>query len=40
MDRRVRRVLELNKEGRSIQAIAQELEMGQDEVKLILDLNQ
>jgi hypothetical protein len=40
MDRRVRRVLELNKEGKNIQTIAQELEMGQDEVKLILDLNQ
>jgi hypothetical protein len=40
MDRRVRRVLELNKEGRSIAAIAEELQMGQDEVKLILDLNQ
>ncbi len=40
MDRRVRRVLELNREGRSISAIAEELQMGQDEVKLILDLNQ
>ncbi|MFZ5434401.1 MAG: DUF6115 domain-containing protein [Calditrichota bacterium] len=39
MDRRVRRVLELNKEGRSVSDIAEELEMGQDEVKLILDLN-
>ncbi|MBU0509507.1 hypothetical protein KKH27_11820 [bacterium] len=39
MDRRVRRVLELNKEGRSISDIAEELQMGQDEVKLILDLN-
>jgi hypothetical protein len=40
MDRRVRRVLELSKQGHNIQSIAQELEMGQDEVKLILDLNQ
>jgi hypothetical protein len=40
MDRRVRRVLELSKEGRSITDIAEELQMGQDEVKLILDLNQ
>ncbi|MDD5088579.1 MAG: hypothetical protein PHI18_07270 [bacterium] len=39
MDRRVRRVLELNKEGRTVAAIAEELEMNQDEVKLILDLN-
>jgi DNA-binding NarL/FixJ family response regulator len=40
MDRRVRRVLELSREGRSVTAIAEELQMGQDEVKLILDLNQ
>lgn len=39
MDRRVRRVLQLNKEGRTVAAIAEELEMNQDEVKLILDLN-
>jgi hypothetical protein len=37
-DRRVARVLELSREGRSISAIAEELQMGQDEVKLILDL--
>jgi hypothetical protein len=40
MDRRVRRVLELHKAGSDIASIAKELEMGQDEVKLILDLNQ
>jgi hypothetical protein len=40
MDRRVRRVLELSREGRSVTDIAEELQMGQDEVKLILDLNQ
>jgi hypothetical protein len=40
MDRRVRRVLELSREGRTVTAIAEELQMGQDEVKLILDLNQ
>lgn len=40
MDRRVSRVLELSKDGRSVAAIAEELQMGQDEVKLILDLNQ
>jgi hypothetical protein len=40
MDRRVRRVLELSQEGRTVAAIAEELQMGQDEVKLILDLNQ
>jgi len=39
MDRRVKRVLELNSENRSLAEIAQELDMGQDEVKLILDLN-
>lgn len=39
MDRRVRRVLELSKAGRPVGEIAAELEMGQDEVKLILDLN-
>lgn len=39
MDRRVRRVLELTSEGRTIADIAEELHMGQDEVKLILDLN-
>ncbi|MCX6601419.1 MAG: hypothetical protein NT025_07640 [bacterium] len=37
-DRRVARVLELSREGRSISAIAEELQMGQDEIKLILDL--
>jgi hypothetical protein len=37
-DRRVARVLELSHEGRSISAIAEELQMGQDEVRLILDL--
>ena len=40
MDRRVTRVLELSRDGRSVAAIAEELQMGQDEVKLILDLNQ
>jgi hypothetical protein len=40
VDRRVARVVELSREGRSISAIAEELQMGQDEVKLILDLNQ
>lgn len=40
MDRRVARVLELSREGRNVAAIAEELQMGQDEVKLILDLNQ
>jgi hypothetical protein len=40
MDRRVTRVLELSREGRTVAAIAEELQMGQDEVKLILDLNQ
>jgi len=39
MDRRVRRVLELSGEGRTVASIAEELQMGQDEVKLILDLN-
>lgn len=39
MDRRVRRVLELTREGRNVADIAEELQMGQDEVKLILDLN-
>lgn len=39
MDRRVKRVLELSAENRSLAEIAQELDMGQDEVKLILDLN-
>jgi hypothetical protein len=39
MDRRVRRVLELSQDGRSVAEIAEELQMGQDEVKLILDLN-
>jgi hypothetical protein len=33
-------VLELHKAGSDIASIAKELEMGQDEVKLILDLNQ
>jgi hypothetical protein len=40
MDRRVRRVLELSRQGATVAAIAEELQMGQDEVKLILDLNQ
>jgi hypothetical protein len=40
MDRRVKRVLELSKQGATVSAIAEELQMGQDEVKLILDLNQ
>ena len=40
MDRRVARVLELSREGSNVAAIAEELQMGQDEVKLILDLNQ
>lgn len=39
VDRRLARVVELSREGRSISAIAEELQMGQDEVKLILDLN-
>lgn len=39
MDRRVKRVIELADSGRQIEDIAKELEMGQDEVKLILDLN-
>lgn len=39
MDRRVKRVLELSAEKKSLAEIAQELDMGQDEVKLILDLN-
>lgn len=39
MDRRVKRVLELAADKRSLPEIAQELDMGQDEVKLILDLN-
>jgi len=40
MDRRVRRVLELSREGRGVGDIAEELQMGIDEVRLILDLNQ
>jgi hypothetical protein len=39
MDRRVRRVLDLSQQGKSAAEIAEELEMAQDEVKLILDLN-
>ncbi|MBK6766396.1 MAG: hypothetical protein IPG71_08785 [bacterium] len=39
MDRRVKRVLELAAGNKSLADIAQELDMGQDEVKLILDLN-
>lgn len=39
MDRRVKRVLELSAEKKSLAEIAQELDMGQDEVKLIIDLN-
>ncbi len=39
MDRRVKRVLELSGQNKSLAEIAQELDMGQDEVKLILDLN-
>jgi hypothetical protein len=39
MDRRVRRVLELTRQGATVSAIAEELQMGQDEVRLILDLN-
>lgn len=39
VDRRVKRVLELHAQKRSLADIAQELDMGQDEVKLIIDLN-
>lgn len=39
MDRRVKRVLELSGQNKTLAEIAQELDMGQDEVKLILDLN-
>lgn len=39
MERRVKRVLELSKGGADIESIAKQLEMSQDEVKLILDLN-
>lgn len=39
MDRRVKRVMELNSQNRSLADIAKELDMGQDEVKLIIDLN-
>ncbi|MBU1638461.1 hypothetical protein KKC97_12420 [bacterium] len=39
MERRVKRVLELSKSGTDIESIAKQLEMSQDEVKLILDLN-
>lgn len=39
MERRVKRVLELSKDGSDIENIAKQLEMSQDEVKLILDLN-
>ncbi len=38
-ERRAKRVVELSKQGKSIADIAQELEMSQDEIKLILDLN-
>lgn len=38
-DRRVQRVLQLAGEGKTIADIAQELEMSEDEIKLILDLN-
>lgn len=39
MDRRVRRVLDLSQQGKTVAEIAESLEMAQDEVKLILDLN-
>ena len=39
MERRVKRVLDLSKGGADIESIAKQLEMSQDEVKLILDLN-
>jgi hypothetical protein len=39
MDRRVKRVLELSASGRTVVEIADEMQMGQDEIKLILDLN-
>lgn len=39
MDRRVKRVLELHAQSRTLADIAQDLDMGQDEVKLIIDLN-
>ncbi len=39
-DSRVRQVLDQHRSGRDVQAIAQNLEMSQDEVKLIIDLNQ
>jgi len=38
-ERRVQRVVQLSAEGKTIADIAQELEMSQDEVKLIIDLN-
>ena len=38
-ERRAKRAVELSKQGKSIADIAQELEMSQDEIKLILDLN-
>ncbi|MBU1707793.1 hypothetical protein KKB28_07760 [bacterium] len=38
-ERRAKRVVELSKQGKSVSDIAQELEMSQDEIKLILDLN-
>ncbi len=39
VERRAKRVVELSKQGKSIADIAQELEMSQDEIKLILDFN-
>ena len=38
-ERRAKRVVELSNQGKSIADIAQDLEMSQDEIKLILDLN-
>jgi hypothetical protein len=38
-ERRVQRVVQLAEQGKTLADIAQELEMSQDEVKLILDLN-
>jgi len=39
-ERRAKRVAELSSEGKTVADIAEELQMSQDEVKLILDLNQ
>jgi hypothetical protein len=39
MDRRIQQVLQLAADGKTAADIAQELEMSQDEIKLILDLN-